>query len=204
MGTSMSVGLGIFLSSLFLGIIILFVGTKDRWNWKKIVLWPFVALVVVAMGIWIYNKIESSARVQTTFWDIPLGATKGDVKFLKGTPNDLSEGEDSWAYITYDSTGSLWEYVYRVQFRNGRVWIVSYDANSRMSFGQGIQGLDLGDTMENVVQKFGTPSHISSSEDELSRVVSFDNYQVFFSLAQNKVTGYGAYDSAVQKGVNRR
>ena len=46
----MSLGLGIFLSSLFLGIIFLFVSTKDRWNWKKILfIWPLCFVLIVGV-----------------------------------------------------------------------------------------------------------------------------------------------------------
>ena len=40
----MDVGTGIFLSAIFLGLIALFIGTKDRWKWKKIILILAVAL----------------------------------------------------------------------------------------------------------------------------------------------------------------
>jgi len=40
---NMTLGLGIFLSLLFLGTIALFIATKDRWNWKKIILWPLAS-----------------------------------------------------------------------------------------------------------------------------------------------------------------
>ena len=45
----MSLGLSLFLSSIFLGIVALFIATKDRWNWKKIILWPVVGTFVLAL-----------------------------------------------------------------------------------------------------------------------------------------------------------
>jgi len=38
----MSVGTAIFFSAVLLAFVALYIATKDRWNWKKI-LWPFSA-----------------------------------------------------------------------------------------------------------------------------------------------------------------
>ena len=67
--SGMSLGMGIFLSSLVLGPIVLIIGTKDRWNWKKIILWPFAGLILMVLELWIYNIIEQRPKVQTSFWD---------------------------------------------------------------------------------------------------------------------------------------
>jgi hypothetical protein len=42
----MSIGLGIFLSSVLLGCVTLYIFTRDRWNWTKILLWPSVAPIL--------------------------------------------------------------------------------------------------------------------------------------------------------------
>jgi len=68
----MTLGLGIFLSSLFLGVIYLFVVTKDRWNWKKILfVWPLIVILVVGVigggGFYIYNYCENKPITYDTY-----------------------------------------------------------------------------------------------------------------------------------------
>ena len=55
-------------------------------------------------------------------------------------------------------------------------------------------GMRGGDTYEELIQKFGDPSHLDRSKDELERVLSFEKYNVFFLLKQNRVVLYGIYN----------
>lgn len=54
----MTLGEGIFYSSLVLGIIGLSNAAKGRWNWKKIILWPSG---VVAVAGWPSDHAEDDA-----------------------------------------------------------------------------------------------------------------------------------------------
>lgn len=188
-------------------MVAIYIATKDRWRWKKIILWPFVTLVLIAGGLWTYNTIEERPKSQTSFWEIPLGATKGDVKFLKGAPNVVpkEKDQDTWEYLTEDKTLKQWDHVYRIGFQDGKVWLIEYFGSPSRTYGPGIQGVDIGDSLEKITQKFGPPSHVSASKDELSRVFSFNKYQVAFELKENRVIGYGVFDSKVApKGVGRK
>lgn len=200
----MSFGIAIFLSSLFLGTVTLYIATKDRCNWKKIILLPVAGLILLACGLWIYNTIEQRPKVATSLWDIPLGATEGDVKFLKGAPKSVSKdkGEDKWEYLTEDSTLKQWDFIYRIGFNSGKVWLIEYFASPNRTYGPGIQGIDIGDPLVKITQKFGPASQVSASADQVSRVFSFARYQVVFELKENRVIGYGIFDTAIApKGV---
>jgi membrane protein YdbS with pleckstrin-like domain len=62
----MELGTGILLSAVFLGTVALFIATKDRWNWKKIFLWPLG--VIVGLGVvggsiaYLYQQYEDRPR----------------------------------------------------------------------------------------------------------------------------------------------
>jgi len=43
----MNLGLAIFLSSLFIGMIWLYSFTKDKWNWKKYSKWIIASLIFI-------------------------------------------------------------------------------------------------------------------------------------------------------------
>ena len=192
----MSLGLSVVLSSVLLGVVAIFIATKDRWNWNKIILWPLAGLILIASGFWLYNTIEQRPKVQTKLWDIPLGAIKSDVKFLKGVPSDPQKAgrEDDWVY-RFENSGGGWDYIYRVKYEDGKVWSVHYFAGSKTAFGPGIEGIELGDPLEKITQKFGSPSHVSSAKSELNRIFSFSKYQVAFELKENRVISYGIFDA---------
>ena len=73
----MDLGLAIFLSSVFLGLIYLYNSTKDRWDWRKNI-WRMVKLalvVITVLGVggtfyWFYSTLPEEPPVQTEYWDL--------------------------------------------------------------------------------------------------------------------------------------
>jgi len=202
----MNLGLSIFLSSIFLGIIVLFIATKDRWNWKKIIIRLLVGTICVGVlavaGNFIYekhsdyrikHKIPDSPEVMNSFWDIPLDSTQEDIKFLKGKPSEILE-DDDWVYKS-DKNSSYDKYVYLIRFKDGKIRFIVCITDE--SFLSGIQGISSNSSSENIINKFGEPTNISVSEDGLSRIYSFDKYHVFFTLKKNKVADYGVYNPEI-------
>jgi hypothetical protein len=192
----MNLGTSIFLSSVVLAIAAIFIATKDRWNWKKIILWPLTIVILIAIVVYAYNTIEPRPKKETSFWEVPLGAREADVKFLKGEP--IKKDGDTWSYITYDSGGSQWEYMYGVQFKDGKVYLIYYTVSPNYRYGgPGIQGINIHYSWTKISEKYGEPSRVSTSEDELSRVYSFNKYGIAFEMKAGGVVGYGVFDTTV-------
>lgn len=86
----MELGTGIFLSSLFLGVVALFTVTKDRWNWKKVSLYVFgvpIAVILIGGGsYYVYYQYEQRPIAQTEYLGLKLGMSKEDVLTIKGLP----------------------------------------------------------------------------------------------------------------------
>jgi hypothetical protein len=184
----MNLGLGIFLSSLFLGSVALFIATKDRWNWKKLALWPVGILAALCVAFYAYSLIEDRPKAEQAFWDIPLNASKSDVKFIKG---EASEKEDDvWRYITRDQSGN-WSTAYYVHFEEDTVWCIAFYANEFSRWAANIQGINIGDKIDVVRRKFGEPSHVSVSDDGLKRLYTYSLYNIVFELEKNEVVGLG-------------
>ena len=234
----MSIGTSIFLSVILLSLVLLFNATKDRWKWKKIILFSIcglVALCLFAIGTnWLYKTISNLLPYQDTFRDIPISASKSDVKFLKGEPSGKSvEGNlERWEYRPGYS-------IYYVGFKGDKIRSISHFHNQPLfdvawrkteeckeqerlehirkhphlgpdyqmnPFYVGskcqwpsyadpmIQGIGQESDQETVIKKFGTPSYVSVSKDDLTRVLSFKKYGVFFTLGQNQVVWYGIYN----------
>jgi len=53
-----TLGTGIFLSSLLLGTILLFWITKDRWRWPRIIYWLAGGLAAIIGGLAFYNYYQ--------------------------------------------------------------------------------------------------------------------------------------------------
>ena len=119
----MSLGTAIFLSAVLLSIVALFIATKDRWNWKKLVGWLFgvaaAVPIVAGVGFYVYSYIAELPKAQLSFCDIPLGATESDVKFLKGAPTEVQE-QDHWIYKEAKSRSSDDESEYQFDLRRVR------------------------------------------------------------------------------------
>ena len=71
-----------------------------------------MGLILIASGLWVYSTIEDRPKVEHAFWDIPLDATKSDVRFIKGEPSE--KDDDMWRYFTRHENGN-WATAYYVQ-----------------------------------------------------------------------------------------
>ncbi len=193
----MSIGDAIFLSSLLLSVVGLYAATKDRWNWKRIVKWaiaaPTASALVILGGIWVYDKIEERPVLQTEFEGIRLAATESDVLFLKGKPYAVIESDkELWAYLADPDEQRAF---LLVSLRDGKVRWVGYTESTREGHRPRLLGFTIGSKYEDIVEKLGKPSNVSTSKDDLSRVASFANYNVFFEFRKGRVTEYGIFDS---------
>jgi hypothetical protein len=186
----MTLGTGIFMSTLVVSLVVLYGMTKERWNWKKSITRIFFALVIfgglIAGGYWGFDAYQNRAVVQTEFAGIKLSHTKSDVVFIKGSP--VYEKENTWTYRGgYDEKLEL-----LVMFRENNIEIITYFGDSPYRYKIG--GLGIGDSYEKVIDKFGSPSSVSISEDQLQRMLSFEKYNVFFQFRENRVTMFGIYN----------
>ena len=190
----MSLGTSILIASIIVSVVALFIATKDRWNWKKIA-WrflglPLLLLAIAAGGWYAYSLIPTQPKPQVVFWDIPLRATKSDVKFLKGAPTKTLDN-DRWVYEKTKTSSGEDDFDYAVGFREGKVrYILCFRSDACTS----LEGVGHGASYNTVVDTFGSPSSVSNSEDDLIRLLSFDRFNVVFVLAKNQVDVYGIYD----------
>jgi hypothetical protein len=197
----MTLGTGIFLSSLLISPVFLFWITKDRWNWKKIVVWFTLASIglclFIAAGLWINNKFKSRIlppKPQSQLGLLKLSHTKSDVKFLMGAPDTIKE--DVWFYKNTDHSKIMWV----VWFKGEQIWLVENIGFElfTLEFGEeavNIKGFWIGQTKYNDIFKFyGKPSSISYSSDQLERMLTYEKYNVFARFRENNLIAYGIYN----------
>ena len=185
--------LGILFSAILLGIVMLYLRSKERWEWNKILILFTVAIVCISIfggiGIFVYIKKSDKPEIQTSFWDITLSSSKSSIKFIKGPPNKI-EPEDIWIYIS-EIFGA--PEAYYLRFNEDRLRLVGY-LGGDLSGGPSIQGIKKGSRLDDILMFFGKPSHISESIDNLKKLYSYENYNVFFIIEDNRVSTYGVYN----------
>jgi hypothetical protein len=202
----LSIGTSIFLSVVLLSVVLLFISTKDRWNWKKIILFAVGGSLIIGLllggGYWAYMTISTRPHLQSSFLGTPISASKSEVKFLNGEPLRKTGNEEweTWEYV--GNKGTYARFVYNIVFKQDKIYcIVLLGGDSFHPYGTGywdnyirVQGFGYDNSHKSIIQKFGQPSHISMSKDDLARVLSFKKYGVFFVLNKNKISDYGIYN----------
>jgi len=198
----MTLGLGIFLSSLFLGIIYLFVSTKDRWNWKKILfIWPLYFVLVVGViggaGFYIYNYYESKTKIYDTYLNISLNASENDLIFIKGDGYDVKKydsGKNN-IYIAYQENKKN-EYTHNIRLKEGKVWRISCSSNRSYDCPP-INKISLNYTTSEVEERLGKPDYESSNDDSTERLWVYERLNVYMNLKQGKIVSIGIFDPSL-------
>jgi len=175
----MELGTGIFVSSLFLGTVALFLFTKDRWNWKKVSLYvfglPFTVILIGGGGYYVYYQYEQRPTAQTEYMGLKLGMSKEDVLARWGLPRVFKTPdprptiketkppkapplERTWLKVnTSDEALSVDEWVHpsyswRLNFLDG-----SLSQITNFSEGGSILGLSVGGYHYQIINKLGEP-----------------------------------------------
>ena len=196
----MTLGTGVFLAAIVMSLTALFIATKDRWNWKKIVLWPLGLLILGACiigGMLAYENWRSNSKVvwdkptvHDELWGIALGTKPEDVLFKKGKPT--TKGEDQWLFAPEFSDD--W---YQLIFENGAVAVIAFYGKNFSA--EKLDGIGRWDSTEEVTKLYGEPTRVATREDGAHRVYCYDAYHVFFSLKENKVVAYGIYQPGTEQ-----
>jgi hypothetical protein len=205
----MSIGLGIFLSSLFLGTIALYGITKDRWNWRRIGRNISLGLLVVAIagaGVYFWNDLPIPISKQNEYAGLRLGMTQDEVQYIKGYPptvlSEIVEGEwKGFGLLNIDTTTlekgkrvedyKEWSYgmgVGRIDIefgpaKTGLVVIECYSSD-HLKRCPAIGGITDGNTEQEVIKKFGKPD--TASIDGVTKSLYYKNIGVQFWLGSPK------------------
>ncbi len=193
----MELGSGIFLSSVFLGTVALFIATKDRWNWRKLVVRTGLVTLtlgsILVGGLAAYSWLERRPTADVVLWNIKVGHPQGDVKFLKGAPRFVVEASgtepERWIYPLAGDKGS-----YVVGFRDGSVAFAYYEGERGAApYLQGIGGY--GDIAA-INDELGLAEKIVTSTDGLRRILLYPKWRTWFGVTGDGIKAMGIYDPA--------
>ncbi len=186
----MSVRAAVLLSAVFIGVVALYLATRDQWNWTKLMRRLILGLLLLVGGIggWIYWSSLPPSSPVSEFWGIALGASKSDVRFLKGEPSEIVE-PGTWAYVADRSR------TYSLVFGNTDE-IIRILAVSGPGFGSGasLLGVRTGLGTQRLVDQLGAPSRVLRLPNDLRRAYLYTHLNAVFILERSAVVSYGIYD----------
>lgn len=185
----MTTGEGIFYGFVFIGLILLYTITKDRWRWKRISTWGVSTLVVslLGIGLWVVsaNYWESRPQLATEFWGISPGITKDELIFRKGKPT-----KDDGDMVAYYDTEN--EPLYMVKMKGEKVRAIqAFTFAGKSHLLPSIQGISNYSTQADIERKFGIPDSVSVNTDKTIRMVSYLKYGLVFQLEKGVVVALG-------------
>jgi hypothetical protein len=191
-----------FLSVLLLGTVFLFIATKDRWNWKKIILWMLSIMVVLfAIGVgvtYLYLSLRDEPKVQDSFWDITLKMSKADIKLLKGEPDKVvGETDQRWSYYIKDDLNKVTS-SYDIQFKGDIIQFVVY-VNINAIFSPYLQGITVNSTLNDINSRFGGECRFEAPHNMLGRIIICKKYHVVFVLEKDSVKMLGIFNPGYEE-----
>lgn len=146
----MTLGTGIFLSSIFLGLCYLFIQTKNRWNWKKICFWSLglpLLLTILMIGYFSVNSlIENLPKIITEIKGIHLGDSKSDLIFK----HELSEEPSNETLFFTNNVQAIFDKENKV---NGLIYVCTN--NDYWSDSTKVNGISCYDSGDKIIDHFG-------------------------------------------------
>ena len=185
----MNVRAAVLLSAVFIGVVALYLETRDQWDWTKLMRRLTLGLMLLVGGIagWIYWSSLPPTSPVSEFWGISLGASKSDVRFLKGEPSEVVE-PGTWVYApdrsrTYHLVFGDTDEVARILVSGSGVGSGAYLLGVRTGFGT-----------QRLVDQLGEPSRVLRLSNDLRRAYLYSHLNAVFVLEQSAVVSYGIYD----------
>ena len=188
----MTAGEGIFFGLLLASLVTLYVATRDRWRWRRILAWGIAVclLPVLATSIWIGVErwSETRPRYVAEYWELRPGMSTEEVLFRKGAPG--KKEPNFWVYMEdSDKVGHV------VGIKDGRIRFVMAVTRDRDSdYLPSLQGINSLSSSEDLKAHFGEPDGMSDSENGTRRHLSFSKFGVSFELERNRVKSVGIFD----------
>ena len=217
----MTLGMGIFLSTLMLSAVIIYALTINRWDWRKIIFRGFISVGVavilsaIAVAVFILKDRFLPLAIQKEYAGVQLGMTMDEVKYAIGypdavlEPNVETEGEmKGWQKIiatkdlkdkkvddyndwTFDRSFGHIQTTF--DKKEKRLIAAECYSQNRLGDCPALYGIKDGDTEQSVFQRFGTPDN--SKIDGVARMIYYERIGVFFYLAKKQVYLLGINDT---------
>jgi hypothetical protein len=188
----MTLGDGIFYSTLLLVLAaaIYQVSIRQKWNLVGKIVGSLALLGAVSGGAyWLWDSHQSRAREVTELAGVRLGMTPVDVTLKLGKPIRQIRGDEDDAFTEAFFFGETEQAIDMFVLFSGetptadRVCVLRQDLAdppNLLSFG-------LRESEERIIEKLGPPTSVSVHEAGLSKLISYDPFNVVYEINQGKV-----------------
>jgi len=186
----MGVRTAVLLAGVLIGVVALYLETRDQWDWAKLMrrLLLGLTLLVGGVGGGIYWSSLPPTSPVSEFWGISLGASKSDVLFLKGEPSEIV-APGTWVYAPYRS-----RHYHLVFGDTDEVVRIQVVAGPGFGGGDSLFGIRTGFGTQRLVHQLGEPSRVLRLSNDLRRAYLYNHLNAVFVLEQSAVVSYGIYD----------
>jgi hypothetical protein len=210
----MSLGLGIFLSSIVFSAVILYWITRDRWRWRSIARWIAKALgallllgTLSAGAVYAYLEYPEKPGRQEAYVGLKLGSTMQEVLYAKGMPSSVLDADQKLAngFYTVVAADKIpkgktvqdyanWEYEaattsdgrVSVAFAIGSNRVRAIGCYSRTRYAcPALVGIGPDDDEQSVLLKLGKPS--DERLDGVTKSIEYPQFNLKFYLEKRRV-----------------
>lgn len=160
--------------------------------------------VIVGAG---YYYSENYFSPQTEFEDIKISHKKSEVRVIKGVPDE--EDDDLWVYSEY---GMLYVYfqgdsIKAILSNRGTFYPSNFIHKFFSMFGFLPEVFPCGDepyhggylSYDSVLKRFGMPSKNEILNDQITRYVEYDRYNILFVFVKNRISLCGIYNKSLRE-----
>lgn len=187
----MTLGDGIVTATiLVLMAIALYLISKHR-KWlltSKLMAIPLSLALLFSLGIFGFQFLENRPYRATSFANLDLGITPADAKIILGAPASEEFFEEEKTLVYY----------YTAEYSDGTKLILVFEENE--DDGSALKlicdtaapklfGLSSYSSMSKVIKHLGAPTSESINNDELSKMLFYDNWNARFLIEKNRVSG---------------
>jgi len=206
----MSLGLGIFLSTLMVGLLLLYRWTMDRWSWGRPLRRLSIGIVLVALiggaSLLAFTAYTNRSTAQTSYYGVALGMTKDEVRYELGqpsnvtTPGDLTGAKPWERYSEVVPVGKIpgdkqvedyhsWSYDgpprIDIDFDTASGKVISVGCYAGDAHCNNVLTLSDGTSEHDVVERLGDPS--KEQIDGATKIMSYRKLNLELYLTKEKV-----------------
>lgn len=206
----MTAGEGIFYGLVFLGFIYLYVQTRDRWSWKKIVLWFVGGLTAIVLLVVAYSLIDDyrpkgkfipdKPQVISSLIGVTLGEKVIDAQFRTGAKK--KKGGDNQSYEFPSDSAKFFQGNKEGTVDRIGAWCSDDAIKYPNLYSAEANGILCGNSGQDIINKYGKDKvrilclqkTVGKIETESSRAYDAVDYGVRYILITNSVAGIYVYN----------
>ena len=172
-----------------------------RWGssgFAKVFKWVLILPLGMFLVFWVlvakneYHEYQDSQPIkQKGFNDVYLGDSKGDIRFKLGKPDEENTGRFGIGYFYKQRN----QQIIFDQKTDRVIMVLNFCVDSTSQIAPKIGNVTCRSSIEQLASVFNkADSFVSTSKDELTRLVSYPSYQVAFGMSKNSVELIAIYD----------